>query len=253
MFADSTFQPISGSSCGCCSAGFRRKLDRERTQTRPAWNPSRRYLLAGLIAGVAVSRPIRAFAQSTLTPDAAFAQLVAGNQRFVDKRLTSFDEDLTILKQNAAPKQEPFAAVLSCADSRVPVELIFDQSIGHVFVTRVAGNLATNDVIASLEYGAVVLGTKVIVVLAHSNCGAVQAALAGKSVPGQISGLYPYLRAAVDRAHSDADAVAKANAQIQANLLATASPALAELIAKGEMKVIAAYYDVLTGQVARLD
>ena len=98
-----------------------------------------------------------------------------GNKRFTSDQLTSFEADLRILKQNTEEKQEPFAAVLSCADSRVPVELIFDQTIGHIFVTRVAGNVATSEIIASLEYGAAVLGTKVILVMGHGNCGAVNA------------------------------------------------------------------------------
>jgi carbonic anhydrase len=72
------------------------------------------------------------------------------------------------LKQNTIEKQEPFAAVLSCADSRVPIELVFDQSIGKIFVTRIAGNIATSEIIASLEYGAAVLGTKIMMVMGHS-------------------------------------------------------------------------------------
>src|SRR5438876_3616671 len=144
-------------------------------------------LLAAVGLDLAAPRP--ALAQSVLSPDAALKQMMDGNQRFIDKKLISFDEDLAELKQNTAEKQEPFAAVLSCADSRVPVELIFDQSIGHLFVTRVAGNVATTDVIASLEYGVAVLGTAVIMVLGHGHCGAVSAAIAGKEVPGQISAL----------------------------------------------------------------
>ena len=104
----------------------------------------------------------RALAQSALTPDAALNELMDGNKRYTSGKLTSFEHDLAILKQHTEEKQEPFAAVLSCADSRVPVELVFDQSIGHVFVTRVAGNVVTPELIGSLEYGAAVLGTKVI-------------------------------------------------------------------------------------------
>jgi carbonic anhydrase len=123
-----------------------------------------------------------AVAQSALSPEAALAQLMDGNARFVDGRLSSFDEDLTILKQKTVAKQEPFAAVLSCADSRVPVELVFDQSIGHIFVCRVAGNVCTPEVIASLEYGAAVLGVPVIMVLGHDGCGAVKASIDAKPV-----------------------------------------------------------------------
>src|SRR5215475_7453997 len=130
-------------------------------------------------------------AQTPLTPDQALKELMDGNERFASGRMTSFEHDLAILKDKTVDKQEPFAAVLSCADSRVPVELIFDQTIGHIFVTRVAGNLVTPELIGSLEYGVAVLGVKVLVVLGHSGCGAVKAAMKADTVPGQISSLYP--------------------------------------------------------------
>jgi carbonic anhydrase len=180
-------------------------------------------------------------------------QLIDGNRRFVEGRLTSFSEDLDILKSKTVDKQEPFAAVLSCADSRVPVELIFDQSIGHVFVTRVAGNVATSAIIASLEYGVVVLGTKTIMVLGHANCGAVKASIEAKAVPGQISALYPYIRPAVDQAGSNLEAAIKANAKIQAGLLRQSSPVLAEQIKQNQLKIVAGYYDLASGTVALLD
>ena len=139
-------------------------------------------------------------AQSTLTPDEALKALMDGNQRYVGGQLKSLNEDLAILKAKTAEKQEPFAAVLSCADSRVPVEIVFDQSIGQIFVVRVAGNIATPEIIASLEYGVAVLGTRVLMVLGHGNCGAVKATIDGKAVPGQISALYAPIRPAVDEA-----------------------------------------------------
>jgi hypothetical protein len=101
-------------------------------------------------------------------------------------------EDLQLLKQKTTAKQAPCAAVLSYADSRVPVEIAFDQTIGHVFITRVAGNIVTPEIIGSLEYGVAVLGTRVLMVLGHASCGAVSAAIAAQEVPGQISvGFYP--------------------------------------------------------------
>jgi len=102
-----------------------------------------------------------AFAQSNLTPDEALKALLDGNERSASGRLSSLDQDLKILRDHTVYKQEPFAAVLSCADSQVPVELIFDQTIGQIFVARVAGNVVTPEIIGSLEYGAAVLGTKV--------------------------------------------------------------------------------------------
>jgi carbonic anhydrase len=206
--------------------------------------------VAAAFADFAAVRP--AFAQTILTPDAALQRMMDGNARYVGQRFQAFNDNLSILRADTEEKQEPFAAVLSCADSRVPVEILFDQSIGHLFVTRVAGNVATPEIIASLEYGAVVLGTAAIVVLGHGHCGAVKAAIAGKEVPGQISVLYAPLRAAVDRAGPDLEAAIRANAQIQAKLLSEASPALAGLIKAGKLKVVAGYYDLVSGKVELL-
>ncbi len=151
-------------------------------------------------------------------PDDALKALMDGNQRYIGGQLQSLNEDLSILKAKTAEKQEPFAAILSCADSRVPVEFVFDQSIGQLFVVRVAGNITTPEIIASLEYGVAVLGTRVIMVLGHSNCGAVKATIEGKAVPGQIGALYAPLWPAVYVAGNNGlDAVIDANAKIQAD------------------------------------
>ena len=203
------------------------------------------------LAATAVA-PRSAGAQSTKTPDEALKALMDGNARFTANRLTSFTEDLTILAQKTAEKQEPFASVLACADSRVPVEIIFDQSIGQVFVTRVAGNIATPEIIASLEYGAAVLGSKVIMVLGHGACGAVGAAIAGKAVPGQISALYAPLRPAIDQAGPDVEAAIRANARIQASIVRNASPVIADLAVRNAIKVVAAYYELASGAVTPL-
>jgi len=217
----------------------------------------RRRLLAGGLGAIAATAalgsafPRPAVAQTSLTPDAALQRLLDGNKRFSDHQLTSFDEDLSILKENTVNKQEPYAGVLSCADSRVPVELVFDQTIGHIFVTRVAGNIAASTVIASLEYGAAVLGTKVIMVLGHASCGAVKAAMAGKAVPGQISRLFPALEPAVEEGHGDLEEAIKANARIQAKLLMT-SPVLGGLVKSGDLKIVAGYYALDTGIVTVL-
>jgi hypothetical protein len=101
-----------------------------------------------------------ALPQSNLAPDEALKALLDGNERYVSGRLNSFDKDMKILRDHTVNKQEPFAAVLSCADSRLPVEIIFDQTIGHIFVPRVAGNVVTPEIIGSLEYGAAVLGSE---------------------------------------------------------------------------------------------
>lgn len=210
--------------------------------------------VASLVAAASMKfTPNHVLAQSTLSPDAALQELMDGNRRFTSSRLTSFEQDLVILKQNTIEKQEPFAAVLSCADSRVPVELIFDQSIGHIFVTRVAGNVVTSEIIASLEYGAVVLGTKVIVVMGHAGCGAVKATIQAKEVPGQISALYPHIQPAVEQAGTDLEAATKANAKIQAALLRESSTVVSGLIKEGKLRVVAAYYDLKGGGVTVLN
>ena len=190
-----------------------------------------------------------ALAQSDLTPDEALKTLLDGNTRFMAGKILSDAQDLQILRDHTVEKQEPFAAVLSCADSRVPVELIFDQSIGHVFVTRIAGNIINSEIIASLEYGAAVLGTKVIMVLGHDSCGAVKAAIQAKAVPGQISALFPHLQPAVDQAGSDLAAATKANASIQAGLLRKASTVLSPMVKDGKLKIVAGYYDLAIGKV----
>jgi carbonic anhydrase len=211
--------------------------------------------VAGMIgaATVEMATPRRAGAQSTLTPDAALKELMDGNARFASNKMTSFEHDLDVLKSKTVDKQEPFAAVLSCADSRVPVEILFDQSIGHVFVTRVAGNVVTPEIIGSLEYGAAVLGTKVIVVLGHRGCGAVKAAIAGKGVPGQISSLFPHIQAAVDAAGPDTEATTKENAKHQAKLLRESSTVISEMAKDGKIKVVGAYYDLGSGAVTLLE
>jgi len=188
-------------------------------------------------------------AQSALTPDEALKALMDGNDRFSSGRLASFEHDLKLLKEHNAERQEPFSAVLSCADSRVPVELIFDQTIGHIFVTRVAGNVVTPELIASLEYGAAVLGTKVILVLGHTDCGAVKAAIQGKQPPGQVSALYPHIQPAIDVAGSNPDAVAKTNAEIQARLLRESSPVIRPMVKENKLKVLSGIYNIATGKV----
>jgi carbonic anhydrase len=239
-----------GDLCNLPGAGARQESPRRRF---------RQSTIAGTLLGMAANlgvnlfAPEHAIAQSTLTPDAALQELMAGNERFTSGRMTSHEHDLAILKEKNSEKQEPFAGVLSCADSRVPVELLFDQTIGHIFVTRVAGNIVTPEIIASLEYGAVALGTKVIMVMGHASCGAVMATIQGKEVPGQISALYPHIQPAVDQAGHDLDAAAKVNAKIQAALLRESSTVISGLLKEGKLKVVAAYYDIANGSVTLLN
>lgn len=208
---------------------------------------------AFLMGGFDLAFPSLAHGQSKLTPGAALAELMEGNKRFTSGKLTALEHDLAILKQHTEEKQEPFAAVLSCADSRVPVELVFDQSIGQIFVTRVAGNVITPEIIGSLEYGAAVLGTKVILVMGHSNCGAVKATMQGKDVPGQISSLFPHIQPGVDQGGTDLASATKANAKVQAKLLRESSTVISGLVKSGSVKVTSGYYDLGTGSVTLLE
>jgi len=208
---------------------------------------------AAFLAAAAVVSPRRTLAQTQLTPDAALRELLAGNKRFVAGRLTAFDSSLAKLRQNTVQKQEPFAAVLSCADSRVPVEIIFDQSIGRLFVTRVAGNVITPEITASLEYGVAELGTTAILVLGHAGCGAVKAAMHGEAAPGQISTLYAHIQPALDQATSNLEAAIKANARIQGDLLRKSSTVISGSLKEGKLKVAAGYYDLAEGSVTLLD
>ena len=247
--ANDRSQECSSGTCLCHAAGEPVKAAAEASWSR------RGLLQAGVVGGAlaATGPALPAFAQSNLTAKAALQSLMSGNERFVARKLKFFEEDLAVLQKNTAEKQEPFASVLSCADSRVPVELLFDQSIGHVFVNRVAGNIATSEIIASIEYGVAVLGTRVLMVLSHSGCGAVKAAIAAKEVPGQISSLYRYIRPAVDQARGDFVGAIKANARIQAKLLRDSSPVVAAAVKAGTLSVVAAYYDLANGKVTLLD
>jgi carbonic anhydrase len=217
----------------------------------------RRFLWTGFSGAVAAATlgmpfPDHARAQTNLSPDDALRALLDGNKRYVEKHPTLLNQDLAILRQNTLQKQDPFAGVLSCADSRVPVELAFDQSIGQIFVARVAGNVAAPEIIASMEYGAAALGTRTILVLGHGGCGAVKATMDGKAEPGQISALYAPIRPAVDAAGGNLDTAIKLNARNQARLLATASPVLAGLIKERKLKIAAGYYDLGSGKVSLL-
>lgn len=214
----------------------------------------RRLLKQVGIAALVSSVPGSARAYATTfkmpaSPADALAILTQGNERFRAKRLSSLQEDLEILRTNTLEQQKPFAAILSCADSRVPVELMFDQTIGHLFVVRVAGNLATPATIASLEYGAAVLGVKVLIVIGHRNCGAVQATMAAKAVPGQISSLYQYIHPTLKAGGTDLDEAIRENAKYQVALMRASSPLLASLVKEGKLSLHAAYYDLKSGAV----
>jgi carbonic anhydrase len=227
----------------------------EQTTTHPiARRQFLRHILSGAVAGAAVAGmkaalPWPLLAQTPLTPEAALRELMAGNERFDTNQLTSIEHDLRILKENTVEKQEPFAAVLACADSRVPIELVFDQTIGHIFVTRVAGNIVTPEIMASLEYAVAILGVKVLLVLGHTGCGAVKAAMKADAVPGQISALYQYLQSAVEHSGGDFGQAIAHNAKLQANVLRTSSTVVREALKAAKVRVESGVYELATGKV----
>lgn len=230
-----------------------------------ASSPSRRDFISGAaIATSTVALP--AFARAALqdsvrpsdntdvTPDAVLAEIMAGNSRFVAGKPIAHLQDLAIVRARSAEGQAPIAGVLACADSRVPVEMVFDEHIGRLFVTRVAGNITTPEIIASLEYGVAALGIKVVMVLGHTNCGAVKSAMANAEVPGQISALFPSLLPAIYLNRSgDPQDVARTNAIVQTATLLNASSVIEAKVQSGQLKVVPALYNVATGTVDLLD
>lgn len=207
-----------------------------------------------LTAGVGsqIAFPEKAIAKENLTPDQALQTLMDGNKRFVTRKRQNPNQGLSRL-QEVAKGQKPFAAILGCADSRVPSEIIFDQGLGDLFVCRVAGNIATPEEIGSLEFGTLVLGTKVLMVIGHERCGAVDATIKGAQVPGQIGSLLEAIQPAVQRTKNKPgdplENATKANVLVQVEKL-TSSPVISQLITEGKLKVVGGYYDLDTGEIS---
>ena len=202
-------------------------------------------------AGAELAAPEPAIAQNDITPDAAVQKLIDGNKRFVEKKRQNPNQTLARVTE-VAQTQKPYAAILGCADSRFPSEIIFDQGIGDLFVCRVAGNVATPEEKGSLEFGTLVLGAKVLMVIGHERCGAVKAAIEGGELPGQIGSLTAAIKPAVDRSKDQAgdkvETAVKENVRLQIENLKK-SPVITQLIQEGKLKVVGGYYDLDTGAV----
>lgn len=193
--------------------------------------------------------------ESPKTPDQALAKLMSGNQRFVEMRATA--GEIKIDREQLAGGQAPFAAVIRCADSRVAPEICFDQPLGSLFVCAVAGNIPTLEGIASLEFGVDVLGAKLIVVMGHTSCGAVQAAIDHRAdtsvLPGSLPGLVDQIVSpcalAVDP--EDPEALTKAircNANMGVTELLKRSTVLREAVQNGKLRIVAGVQDLATGR-----
>ena len=189
---------------------------------------------------------------TSMTSDQAMEALVAGNKRFMVGNVTHPNQSIDRRKQLSAG-QSPFAMILSCADSRVPPELIFDQGLGDLFVVRVAGNILSDYGMASIEYGASVLHAPLLVVLGHDRCGAVEATLAGKPLPGQLGALAKGIDHNItDRTCDTRDKLqcaTDANVKAVVQQLQNSEPVLAPLIKEGKLKVVGARYNLTTGAV----
>ena len=186
------------------------------------------------------------------TPQEALQILMAGNQRFASGQSMASNRDIDRVRE-VSRQQKPFAAFLGCADSRVPIEIVFDQGFGDLFVTRIAGNVASSENIGSLEFGTHILGAKVLYVLGHTECGAVSATIKGSDVPGQISGLFQHIRPAVKTAQGDLNKAIVENVRNQAILLAEASPVISKMVQRKELIVAGGIYDLTTGVVTPVD
>jgi carbonic anhydrase len=221
---------------------------------------SRRALMfgaAGMLAATQFGGAVQAQpARAASTPDAALKLLVDGNARYVANQPQQ--RDFSAGRASRAIGQAPFAAILGCADSRVAPELAFDQGPGDLFIVRVAGNFVTNDGLGSLEFGAAVLGTKLIMVLGHHSCGAVNATVEalqkGNKLPGHIAGLVtamkPGIESVLKQPGADLERRAViANVQYNVARLKKATPILADMVAKGDVGVVGGVYDIATGKV----
>ncbi|NDJ24675.1 carbonic anhydrase [Nostoc sp. B(2019)] len=195
--------------------------------------------------------PEQASAKNDITPEKALQELLDGNDRFVKRKRRNPNQGYTRLLE-VAKGQNPYASILGCADSRVPSEIIFDQGLGDLFVCRVAGNIATPEEIGSLEFGSLVLGTKVIMVMGHERCGAVDAAIKGAQVPGQIGSLLEAIKPSVEISKKQSgdklENACKANILAQVQKLKS-SPVLSELIKTEKLKIVGGYYDLDTGRI----
>ena len=189
------------------------------------------------------------------TPDEAFAEVLAGNQRYV-KRMNE-SQNIVIDRAALAAGQAPFAAVIRCADSRVAPEICFDQQLGRLFVCAVAGNIPTPEIIASLEFGVAVLGTKAIVIMGHSSCGAVDAAIKHRKDTSVLPGSLPMLidqivspcAMKVDPSSKDAlDTAIECNANMGVDELVRRSPIIADAVKDGSLKIIAGVQDLKSGK-----
>lgn len=199
--------------------------------------------------------------QAAMTPDAALELLKQGNQRFVGG--TMLVRDLKAQVAGTAGGQYPHSVILGCIDSRVPPELVFDQGVGDVFAPRIAGNFVNTDILGSMEFATAVAGAKLIVVLGHTECGAVKGAcdvVELGNLTQTLSNISPAVYSVkgfdgqrTSKNKAFVDAVTHENVELTVKSIVNRSPVIADLIAKGQLKVVGAVHDVATGVVTFKD
>jgi len=206
---------------------------------------------------VAITKDI----QSTLTPSGVLQDLLEGNERFIAGNSQEVDNGALVAQTTSG--QYPKAVVLSCIDSRVPVETVLDQAIGDIFVARVAGNFENTDIIGSIEYSCKVAGSKLVLVLGHESCGAVKAACDGVEL-GNITALLSNIMPAVKKSSEEVDGEAnssnkdfvaqtvKNNVSLTIDRIRIKSPILREMEENGEIEIVGGVYMLSTGKVEML-
>lgn len=188
-----------------------------------------------------------------LDPNAALKRLMDGNQRFVQQKSEHRDQSQARMKE-VAQAQHPFAALLSCADSRVAPEILFDQGLGNLFDIRIAGNIVTPEVLGSLEYAVDIIGTPLIMILGHERCGAVTAAVQEKHLSGHISSFVKAIKPAISKIEGESDDLVDnavvANVQYQIQKLKQNSTIVAQKLLDSKLKIVGGRYDLDTGEVS---
>jgi carbonic anhydrase len=232
----------------------------------------RHFCCSGAVAGSLLALD-RAFAadqctaltperQTAISPDDALAKLKAGNERFTSQNMRNCD----LIKQVRATAggQFPSAVVIGCIDARVPPELVFDQRIGDIFSARIAGNIINDDIVGSSEFATKLAGAKLVVVLGHSECGAIKGAIDNAKL-GMLTGLLAKIKPAVEEASKGASGdltsknkdfvqeVATTNARLGAEKLTAMSSVLDDLVAAKQLKIVSAMHDVATGRVTFIE
>ena len=211
---------------------------------------------------VIVVKPLRetvitAEQQKALTPDMVLQSLIDGNKRFLNNNVTARDHSKLV--SAASNGQYPKSVILSCVDSRIPVEDVFDKGIGDIFVARVAGNFVNEDILGSMEFACKMSGAKLILVMGHSNCGAIKAAIDDVKL-GNITAMLSKIKPAVamsqqfegektSKNYDFTDAVGKNNVLNTMEMIKIQSPVLKEMLEKGAIKIAGAYYNMQTGAV----